>query len=98
MSRNQVFKMPNSGVWKYQNVRNPGFWKCTEFWIFEKSRFSKFRDFLRDARFIPTMSIDPKCKFVLVPSMCEGSVKYFKAPEPAIESFLAQPCSALEVV
>ena len=42
--------MPNPGVWKCQNVRNPGFWKCTKSWIFEKSRFSKFRDFLRDAR------------------------------------------------
>ena len=50
MSRNQVFKMPNPGVWKCQNVRNPGFWKCTKSGIFEKSRFSKFRDFLRDAR------------------------------------------------
>jgi hypothetical protein len=39
-----------------------------------------------------------KRKFVFVPSICEGAGKYFKAPEPTIESFLAQPCSALEVV
>ena len=33
-----------------------------------------------------------------IPSMREGAGKYFKAPDPTIESFLAQPCSALKVV
>ena len=39
-----------------------------------------------------------KREFVFVPSMCESVGKYFEAPEPTIESFLAEPCSALEVV
>ena len=37
-----------------------------------------------------------KREFVFVPSMCESAGKYFEAPEPTIESFLAEPCSAEE--
>jgi hypothetical protein len=82
--------------WFYLAAINIFLYVLRAYYLIQKSYTEDWRAVVHLVLYCDDNSL--KREFVFVPSMCESAGQYFEAPEPTIESFLAEPCSALEVV